>query len=715
MVGAHPMAQRRRRRVSGIVAGAALAALAAASTALAHGIVPPSLAGAKVPPVPGLLSGRAPIVRNRAKAIALGKALFWDIQVGSDGMACASCHFHAGTDARIKNQLSPGRSPERRPTAATFQPMPSGAAGGPNYTLRLSDFPFHQLSDPASFASPVVFTTDHVVGSAGTFGGEFRPVASETSAFDDCVRSPDPVFNVHGIGTRRVTSRNAPSVINAVFDRRTFWDGRANAIFNGVNSFGARDPNAGVWIWRNGRLRRKRLSLANAALASQAVAPPVDTGEMSCSGRTFPDIGRKLLGRRALQFQAVHQDDSVLARHRARSGAGLDATYAALVRGAFDRRYWAAPKAKTKGKLGAPAVGGHPYTQMEANFAMLFGLAVQLYESTLISDEAPFDSPRDADGMPGALDARQRRGLAAFIDLHCSECHAGATLAGGAGVVSAGDVDRKPIHSSSGSMTLGLVDTGFVNTGVVPTDDDPGVGGTDPFGHPLSFTAQYLEVLEGRPERVVDVMTVRSCAMTVPFATSSFGQPAFPPAELTSDPAGAEDCLAPRWAAIPIPDVATRELMRGDQGRLATGTSGAFKVPSLRNVELTGPYMHNGGMATLEEVLQFYNRGGNFASPGKDAQFLFGVRSPEDTLADIEAFLRSLTDERVRFEKAPFDHPALPLPDGHSGDEQAVDAEADANTSQLAKTALVELPAVGASGRDRALGPLRAFVDRVQP
>jgi cytochrome c peroxidase len=68
-------------------------------------------------------------------------------------------------------------------------------------------------------------------------------------------------------------------------------------------------------------------------------------------------------------------------------------------------------------------------------------------------------------------------------------------------------------------------------------------------------------------------------------------------------------------------DVATRELAKGDAGRLATGTSGAFNVPSFRNVELTGPYMHNGGMATLEEVLEFYNRGGNFASQRRDAEY----------------------------------------------------------------------------------------------
>ena len=43
----------------------------------------------------------------RTAAIALGKALFWDSAVGSDGTACATCHFNAGADSRSKNQLDP--------------------------------------------------------------------------------------------------------------------------------------------------------------------------------------------------------------------------------------------------------------------------------------------------------------------------------------------------------------------------------------------------------------------------------------------------------------------------------------------------------------------------------------------------------------------------------------------------------------------------------
>src|SRR4030095_9678330 len=51
----------------------------------------------------------AAYVRDRNVAIAIGKAFFWDMQVGSDGVqSCASCHFRAGADPRSINQLNPG-------------------------------------------------------------------------------------------------------------------------------------------------------------------------------------------------------------------------------------------------------------------------------------------------------------------------------------------------------------------------------------------------------------------------------------------------------------------------------------------------------------------------------------------------------------------------------------------------------------------------------
>src|ERR1051325_25084 len=70
-------------------------------------------------------------VRDPKALVVLGKALFWDMQIGSDGhTACATCHFHAGADHRVQNQLS-----------NALGDFPA------NYTLTAADFPFHQLSD----------------------------------------------------------------------------------------------------------------------------------------------------------------------------------------------------------------------------------------------------------------------------------------------------------------------------------------------------------------------------------------------------------------------------------------------------------------------------------------------------------------------------------------------------------------------------------------
>lgn len=708
------MTTTRIRKASIAATVVAAAMILPATRAQAHGTIPPSLKGVEVPQAEQLYKGPEAIVRNRKLAVALGKALFWDVQVGSDGMACASCHYHAGADARLANQISPGHAPAR-PTAATFEPLPSGS-GGPNYALHLSDFPLHRVADPTDFSSPVLFTTDDVVGSAGTFGGQFQRATSD-SAFDECLRTPDPIFHVNGLGTRRVVSRHAPSILNAVFNRRLFWDGRANDVFNGVNAFGDRDPAAGVWTWRRPNLTFTPLALPYSALASQAVTPPLDTTEMSCAGRTFADLGRKLLSRRALQFQTVDAEDSALAPHRHRSGSGLKQTYAKLVKNAFRRRYWAAPPRRTEGAFGAPAEG-EPYTHLEANFALFFGIAVQLYESTLISDDTPFDSTRDGQGVPTALDAQQRRGLDSFTTLHCAECHSGPALSGAVlqptpGTVS--EVDRKPLRSGAGATVLGLVDRGFMNTSVVPLDHDAGIGAADPFGNPLSLTEQYLDVLEGQAAAQVDAMQVQSCAMTAPFANGYFSVPPFAPAELIADPAGSTGCTSPALATVPSPAVVTFERSQPADGRLPQGTAGAFKIPSLRNVELTGPYMHNGGMATLEEVLQFYNRGGNFTSAGKDAEFLFSLGMTPEVIADLVAFLKSLTDERVRWERAPFDHPSLALAVAHEGDETAVVEDTTPGFAGLAATHFVELPAVGRDGRTAAMGPLRSFAERVAP
>src|SRR5262245_31136020 len=216
-------------------------------------------------------------VKNMAAARALGKALFWDMQVGSDGIqACASCHFRAGADPRSRNQVSPG-----------LKHMPSAdltytTGGSPNAQLRPSDFPLSRLAVP------------------GVRGGLDPATDSNDAVSSQGIHHPgdlaDPLqFTVAGMNTRRVEPRNTPSVINAVFNHRQFWDGRAENVFNGVNHLGQRDPSAKVMRADDPRFPQEvRVELVNSSLASQAVAPIVSELEMSVPGRTALQVGTDL-------------------------------------------------------------------------------------------------------------------------------------------------------------------------------------------------------------------------------------------------------------------------------------------------------------------------------------------------------------------------------------------------------------------------------------
>ncbi len=74
---------------------------------------------------------------------------------------------------------------------------------------------------------------------------------------------------------------------------------------------------------------------------------------------------------------------------------------------------------------------------------------------------------------------------------------------------------------------------------------------------------------------------------------------------------------------------------------------GKFRAPTLRNVALTAPYMHDGSIATLDEVIEFYARGGNVAeSPNPyRSSFIKSFAITEEEKAALVAFLQSLTDE----------------------------------------------------------------------
>lgn len=93
--------------------------------------------------------------------------------------------------------------------------------------------------------------------------------------------------------------------------------------------------------------------------------------------------------------------------------------------------------------------------------------------------------------------------------------------------------------------------------------------------------------------------------------------------------------------------------MTSELGRFAVTRNmteiGAFKTPGLRNINLTAPYMHDGSLKTLEEVVEHYNRGG--ASSDKEVAmitpFLSGGIMPlnltKDEKANLVAFMKALT------------------------------------------------------------------------
>ncbi len=661
------------------------------------------------------------IVIDKPAAIRLGKALFWDVAVGSDRQACASCHFQAGADPRITNQLSPGFLDKRdidqnsvsgdqsfgglvsslvpendRSPQSTMGLTPSGQIAEPNITLTPNDFPTHQLSDIADRNSSIIYTTNDVISSMGTYDGSFISLESRKgkneSLSDVCNIPSGDVFHVQGLPTRRVEPRNTPTTINAVFNFRNFWDGRANNIFNGVDVFGRRDtindPRARVLVSDiDGNTSLQALELKNGSLASQAMGPPRSDFEMSCAGRTFADIGRKLLLQKPLLSQKVSRKDSVLGSIASKNGLGLNSTYKSMIKKAFSPKYTEGNAKFVIDASGNLLKDTSGYTKQELNFPLYWGISVMLYEASLVNDDSQSAFGRFMASDDSALNNSEKNGLNLFVNKgKCVNCHSGPTLSKAAIHLQAenqeeGLVERMLMADPTVNVKPALYDNGFYNIGVTPTVQDIAVGGVDPYGSPLSFTRQFLDKLRG-----IDA-----------------------PDPFEVDPCTFEEKIDSQIS--PCDSSAQIALIDPDTERVAV--DGAFKTPNLLNIALTPPYFHNGSAATLEQVVDFYDRGGNRRGNNGDDNSgtgKLGDKNPIDPSpkgsnldpditqlnlsstekSDLVAFLKTLTDERVRCDKAPFDHPSLSVPVRHTATDDNGDGKAD--------TVFATLDAVGASG-----------------
>lgn len=560
---------------------------------------PPSLKTISVPEPDNLDD----FIIDKQKAIELGKALFWEMRVGSDGVtACATCHFNAGTDSRSFNQVNPGSNRihnDGKPDAdLTFD-------FGPAQQLMRGDFPLRKLSNISDRSSPAISDSNDVVSSQGVQAADFLYTVRGKSKDVVTPKIDADGFLVDHKNVRRVAPRNAPSIINAIFNFRNLSNGSAQNDFNGVNKWGGRDPDAKVYRVTSGsnQIEAVTISLTNSSLASQAVAPPVSDREMSATGRTFPDIGRKLISMRPLALQQVHPQDSVFGEYSRWPHSGLTIpSYKKMIQAAFHPQWWNSEQfirnlgnATTSIMMHGKPQYPNEYSLMEYNFSLFFGLAVQMYVSTLVADDTPYD--RFMMGDASAISAAAIQGVDVFRSQtrgRCINCHEGAELTG----ASITRVTASPVRVREEQA----FDRGFNHIGVRPATEDIGLGGKDPFGNELSYS--------------------RHPATVIPNCTNG----------------------------LPCPVIA----------------DGFIKVPGLRNIELTAPYFHNGGTLTLREILDLYSRGGNFHSleqlDGSEIAGLNILFNSEEEKSNLEAFLLSLTDERVRLRKAPFDHPQLLIP-----------------------------------------------------
>jgi len=725
---------------------------------LLSGLVAVPLTSAQLtPPLPDLTG----IVKDKNWALVLGKALFWDQQVGSDGMACASCHFSAGADSRIHNAWTPGflREPDEDTAfgaIANFdgEPLPGAPIGmtgsggyiDSTYELQPEDFPTYHLEDYKDRNSKILLATNDAISSSGSFDSTFTRVG-RFRTLDKCSKADGEIFHAGWRPARQVEPRNTPTTINAAFNLFNFWDGRANRIFNGVGVFGPRDiagdPRKRLIVLNaQGKPEKGFLQLENASLASQAVGPPLSEREMSCEGRDFQDVGRKMILRIPLALQKIHEYDGVLGKNgpfgdlRNKSGKGLKLKYiySELIKKAFEDKYWKAPGFYMIDAYGNLKKTGIPdgYSQMAHNFSMFWGISIMLYEATLISDQSRFDdcqpggnpvictsgkntlTPNELNGFrlfnafantPHPVTGAPRPGPA------CNACHvrpltSEAQFQAGSSLVR---VERSRIDNRGpGTPTLiegGVHDRGFFNIGVSPTSFDPGNGGYDPYGNPLSIARMFLAERQGLP--AVDPSGITDPCNT-PALIEPGGTPRYPGCDANLN--DTTDTVDPNfnWSQ-------ERELLIG-----------SFKTPPIRNVGLTAPYFHNGAYSTLRQVVEFYDRGGSRRDkgkidpgytgdtsgtgplgkdecpvPGPDFgtnvdRFVTPLNLTEEEIDDLTAFMLTMTDPRVQCDQAPFDHPSLKIFVGHRPTDKNRDGRADDIT--------FELPAMGAAGYDPASG-----------
>ncbi|HCP13800.1 MAG TPA: hypothetical protein DIT89_15810 [Planctomycetaceae bacterium] len=427
----------------------------------------------------------AQFIADPEAAIFLGKLFFWDMQVGSDfrriekhsdsamvgkfiGTACATCHYRFGADARDthvtriplaawdKYHTQSQGSAQR--TAVESKPLEFGEEVRSYDPLvsAVQQVPFAWLEKEAPFWT--------IVGSQGVEARKFKGLKCKCDGQIHWTEElwelrkrrtaglPDDaeMFTSGDVKVRQITARNSPTVINSGFSDRLFHDGRAESTFNGFSPYGDGDQAEVIHRRELDGLKRAipvRIAIPNAALASQAVGPVLSQVEMSWEGRTWANLATKLLDARPCGFQDVSPADSVAGKWSADwAGPQAKKTYRDLIQRAFRREWWADGEAGSQdvplvlskvSKDDATTFG----TLMQANFSLYWGLSLLMYQSTLVSDRAPFDSMMLGD--PGPVNSRfaEEQARGAFIGVQLDQRQVGI-----------GPISEPKVHTTGASL-----------------------------------------------------------------------------------------------------------------------------------------------------------------------------------------------------------------------------------------------------------------------
>ncbi|MDE0886253.1 MAG: hypothetical protein OSB70_12055 [Myxococcota bacterium] len=331
--------------------------------------------------------------------VELGKALFWDMQVGSGNgaqSACATCHYQAGADSETRRVVSSTRS-------------------------------------------------DGIIGSLGVRESQFRGISllekGVASATDDTSKPLDFL----------ITGRQAPPTVESEFTHN-FWDGRANNCFNGVDP-GGQEGQRGLHQWSKdgGGIVPTTFLLCDASQASQAVGPPNSDVEMAARGRTFPELGYKMLRVKPLAMQTGDLADELSTTTAGHYDTMINDAFGDVL-GEFigDEAVAGVPEIRVTDSNGNRTLVEPSLT--EQNFSLFWGLSVMAYELTLES-YAHVQKPTRA----------QKK---SFKRMRCDSCH----LTDG---------------TSAAHVFTGKNGKSFISTGVADASIDPGVVddfvGRDPF------------------------------------------------------------------------------------------------------------------------------------------------------------------------------------------------------------------------------------------